>query len=557
MTAIFVSYSSKDRSVVRRVVALLEEQGHEVWWDRAIEPGQRFDQSINTALDRADVVVTVWSHNSVQSDWVRWESGEALNRGCLIPVRIDDAQLPPEFLRTQLLDLRHFADEQADTDDEVGRFLRAIPKLAERSPAVVGSIQVAVAPVEDVDEQPVEQQSLAVLPFRNHSNDRDYDYFADGISEDLVHALSIWKGFPVVSYASTLSFKEEAYVLDEVAERLGVRYLVTGQLRRSGNMIRVSTELTDVVEHRQLWRERWTGELADFFELQEEISTWIATHIIPYLISEARDRAVRKRPADMNAWDLSLRAHCEWHKHSQETNLKARDLALRALEQDPTSAFAMVTLAETYYHEIFYRWTDDIFTSMTRYNEIASKAVQLDPMDANAHVQKGMSLMLQQQQQAAIDSLTRAVSLNPYSPLALSMLGQLKILLDCAEEGIEHLLDALKYSPNNEAIWGDYGALAIGYYVAGNFSESLVYAQRCVDVRPNFALAWAMAAASSVASGQSERATSYIEQMLNHNPGVSEHELMFVWLGAVPHLRKRFSTDLQAAGYELRTGKPR
>lgn len=552
MTDIFVSYASRDRPIVGRLVEALQASGHSVWWDRAIEPGQRFDRTIDSALDRASVVVTVWSARSVDSDWVRWESGEALLSGRLLPVRIDDARLPGEFQRTQTLDLRSFAAGGAESGEALDRLLSAIPPLiamqAARVQAPLSSVQHAAF---DAPRELGEDPAIAVMPFRNQSPDPEYDYFADGISEDLVHALALWRCFPVISYASTSPYRDQTYSLAEVAATLHAKYLVTGQVRRSGSKLRVFAELTDAQSNRLIWRQRWTGELKDFFELQEEISTWIATHIQPHLVAEAREVAVRKRPADMNAWDLGLRAHVEWCKHGSDTNLKARELAERALELDPTSAFAQVTLAETYYHEVFYRWTDDVLGSIVKYRDAAERAYELAPEDANANVQRGMACMLMQQRERAIENLENAIALNPYFPLAHMMLGQLLILAGSAQPGIEHLLEGIKYSPNHESSWGDYGALALGYYVAEDYTQCIAQAQRCTSLRPQFSLAWAVAAAAAHAAGNNAHAQECIAQMLLHNPAVAKHELLFVWMASPEPIRERFVADLAGAGYSL------
>lgn len=552
MTDVFISYASHDRPVVSRLVEVLQANGYSVWWDRAIQPGQRFDRSIDSALDRARVVVTVWSTRSVDSDWVRWESGEALLSGRLLPVRIDDARLPSEFQRTQTLDLRHFTAGGADPDGELNRLLAAIPPLIEaqaaREPAARSEPESSAF---DAPRELGADPSIAVMPFRNQSSDAEYDYFADGLSEDLVHALALWRSFPVISYASTSPYRNQTYSLTDVAAVLGAKYLVTGQVRRSGSKIRVFAELTDAPTNRLIWRQRWTGELKEFFELQEEISTWIATHIQPHLVAEAREAAVRKRPADMNAWDLGLRAHVEWCKHGRETNLKARELAERALELDPTSAFAQVTLAETYYHEVFYRWTDDVLGAIVKYRAAAERAYELAPEDANASVQRGMAYMLMQERDRAMESLENAIELNPYFPLAHMMLGQLLVLAGSAEAGIAHLLEGMKYSPNHDSSWGDYGALALGYYVAGDYLECMVQAERCASLRPQFPLGWAVAAAAAHARGDAPRARGFVEQMLVHNPEVSKHELLFVWMGSPEPIRERFVADLAGAGYTL------
>lgn len=554
MSDIFVSYASQDRDGVRCLVAGLEAEGFSVWWDRAIEPGHRYDHQISSALGQASVVLTVWTEHSVESDWVRWEASEGLRRGCLIPVRLDDCRLPSEFQRTQSLNLQKFIAGEPDPDDEFGRLRGTLQRLlsAASSAARADSTSSAAGlfpfkPSEELDSQP----AVAVMPFRNLSTDPEYDYFADGISEDLTHALAVWKSFPVISYASTLPLKAESLSIADIGQKLGANYVVTGQVRRAGNRVRITAELTDAVSSLQLWHDRWTRELDDIFELQEEISRTIASCLHPALLQEARQVATRKPPADMNAWDLSLRAHVDWNKHTRNDNLRARGLAERALQLDPESTFALVTLAETHYVDIFYNWTDNQLESLTHYVEASTRAWLSDPQDANANVQKGMSLMLQQCSAEAIEHLEKAVSLNPSLPLARTMLGQLLILEGRPQPGIEHLLEALRFKANDPVIWGEQVALALGYYVAGEFEDSLSWAEKCQIARPQLLLAWAIAAASAVGAGDVERGKNYIRMMHAHNTRIDPFEVLFTFLGASRDVRDQFINHLARAGFEL------
>ena len=552
---IFISYASQDRELVRQLVASLEADGFSLWWDRAIEPGHRYDHQINSALDQASVVLTVWTEHSVESDWVRWEASEGLRRGCLIPVRLDDSRLPDEFQRTQALSLQKFIHNLPDPDDEFGRLKGTLERLlatgastAEAANAAATATLFPFKPTEELDSQP----AVAVLPFRNLSTDPEYDYFADGISEDLTHALSVWKSFPVISYASTLPFKDQAVATSEIGQKLGATYVVTGQVRRAANKVRVTAELTDSVSNVQLWHDRWTRELDDIFDLQEEISKTIASCLQPTLMQEARQVAIRKRPADMNAWDLSLRAHVDWNKHTRTDNQRARDLAKRALEIDPESTFALVTLAETHYIDIFYNWTDNQLESLSAYVDAATRAWLTDPRDANANVQKGMASMLQQRSDEAIELMENAVALNPSLPLARTMLGQLLILDGRPRDGIDHLMESLRVKANDPTLWGEQAALALGHYVAGDYPESIAWAEKCHLERPQLVLAWAIAAAAAVAKGDTEAGRNYVRMMRTHNEKVDPFEILFTFLGASKEVRKQFIDH--AAGADLDLG---
>ncbi|MEM6606692.1 MAG: tetratricopeptide repeat protein, partial [Pseudomonadota bacterium] len=169
-----------------------------------------------------------------------------------------------------------------------------------------------------------------------------------------------------------------------------------------------------------------------------------------------------------------------------------------------------------------------------------------------ANVQKGMSLMLQQRNPVeAMELMEKAVTLNPSLPLARTMLGQLLILEGRPGEGLAHLHESLRVKSNDPLIWGEHGALALGYYVAGDYEQGLSWAEKCYSARPQLLLAWAISAASCVALGRVDQGQEFITRMREHNPKIDPFEVLFPFLGASKQIREQFVEHLGQAGLEL------
>ena len=554
MSRVFVSYASQDREVVRRLVRKFEAQGWEVWWDRDIAPGTRYDRRIEAAVRGAAAVVVVWSRHSVESDWVRWEAHEGLARGVLIPVVVDGADPPAEFLRTQVVDLRAFLAERPDPDDALGTLLGAVSAALDAhdhtetdEAADHGSaLSDEHGPGSDFASRP----AIAVLPFREVSPLPGHEHFVDAACEDLVSALSSWRSFPVISYASTLPYKGQIIDPVRVGEALGAGYLVQGSVRRTRDGVRVQAELTRTDTRHQLWADRWEAPLDGFWDLQEELAEQIAVRIHPALQEVEWQKAQRKKPADMNAWDLAVRAHVTWGKHTPEDNARARELAQRALQLDPRSVFASIVYAKTFYIEVFYGWAEEPVPSIQAYAEAAARCVELAHEEAESHVHVGMAYMLQNKRPQAITSLEQAVALNPSLAFSRSMLGQLLILDGRAPEGIEQLEQGLRLAPN-VTTWMAEGALALGHFALESYDEAVGWAEKCVKSRPQFALGYALAAASEYRNGDEQAARRHLADLQRAVPGVSRHQLFFMIGGCEEDVRARYTDALEGAGLEL------
>jgi len=261
MADIFVSYASEDRDRIKPLIDAITAEGISVWWDRRIGMGSDFEREIERELDAARCVVVVWSDKSVDSDWVRNEAQEGYDRGILVPARIDDVKPPLAFRRAQTADLVEWPGSVAEFEP----FLDAIRSRLGES---------FVRPERSEITQPI-ADAIAVLPFVNMSNDPDQEFFSDGISEDILNELAKGAELTVRPRSSSFSLKGESLDIQSIGKRLNVTHVLEGSVRRSGERIRVTAQLSEVITNRAVWSERYDRDLTDIFEVQDEITSEI------------------------------------------------------------------------------------------------------------------------------------------------------------------------------------------------------------------------------------------------------------------------------------------
>src|SRR5262245_20639240 len=233
MADIFVSYARADKARVAPLIAALEAQGWSVWWDPAITGGQEFDDLIARELDAARVVIVVWTATSVASRWVRGEARIAAERGVLVPVQFDAPNLPIDARALHTIALDDWQEDAAS---------RAFQDLRRALAAHLNSSSQGATAATASRGQGI---SICVLPFANMSGDREQEYFADGISEDIITDLSKVSSLSITSRNSAFSFKGKHVEMKQVARQLGVSHVLEGSVRKSGNRLRITAQLID------------------------------------------------------------------------------------------------------------------------------------------------------------------------------------------------------------------------------------------------------------------------------------------------------------------------
>ncbi|MDP7318245.1 MAG: adenylate/guanylate cyclase domain-containing protein, partial [SAR324 cluster bacterium] len=275
------------------------------------------------------------------------------------------------------------AQEMKNIEDPVPTFRVELGNASEVLQAfAVSSPPPQAAPAEP--EEPSKPPAIAVMPFTNMSGDPEQEYFADGITEDIITNLSLWKTFPVISRNSSFTYKGKSVNLKEVAEELGVRYIVEGSVRKGGSKVRITAQLIDATEDHHLWSERWDRSLDDIFEVQDEVSSAIAALVSPAVKGQEQDRVIRKPTKNLNAWDEYLRGLAILNSDGDLEKAKAH--GYKSIELDPrlSDAYILVgqclRLGELYNPEK----QDQREAIETEFHEKAKKAFELDSKNPEA-----------------------------------------------------------------------------------------------------------------------------------------------------------------------------
>ena len=248
-----------------------------------------------------------------------------------------------------------------------------------------GVERTAAPPPSTAAAEILERPAVAVLPFDNMSGDAEQEYFADGITEDIITELSKWSWFPVIARNSTFAYKGTSPDVRSLAEELGARYVVEGSVRKGGNRVRITAQLIDTATGHHIWAERYDRELEDVFAVQDEITMKLAGAIMPELSVAEQKLAMRKPPENLQAWDLFLRA--QWHhsRFTREDLVEARQLLLEAVRLDPLMSMAHAKISDIALWMMTLGWHDSPEIGLNEATEHVTKALALDVANAHAH----------------------------------------------------------------------------------------------------------------------------------------------------------------------------
>ncbi|MCA1408377.1 adenylate cyclase [Ensifer sp. IC3342] len=331
---------------------------------------------------------------------------------------------------------------------------------------------------------PQAKPSIAVLPFVNQSGDPANDYFSDGVSEDIVNALGRFSALTVMAYNATLPYKGKAARLEDVGRKLGVRYLVEGSVRRAGNRVRVSTRLTDADQGILLWSERFEEQLKDVFALQDAITRRVAGTLAANLTRVEEQRALAEPPDNLDAYDLVLRGRAELRRNTRSGNREARLYFEKAMQLDPKYAAAYAGLGLAYQDMATLGWTEFPEDMLARSEELAGRALSLDPDNLDAHQLLSQVHTMQLQYDRALVEIDRALLLNPSDAASHSQRGAILLWAGRLEEAVAALETAFTLNPNlgpQEAF-----ALGLAYYSLRRHDDAARFLEREALRNPDF-----------------------------------------------------------------------
>lgn len=322
-----------------------------------------------------------------------------------------------------------------------------------------------------------DKPSIAVLPLDNMSNDPEQEYLADGISEDLITALSKIRWFFVISRNSTFTYKGRAVDIKQVGRELGVRYVLEGSVRKAGNRVRVTVQLIEAETGNHIWAERYDRELEDIFDLQDEITNTIVGALEPEISAAERDRVVSKPPKNMGAWECYQRGVWHMWKYIPDDLVRGLKLLANATELDPNFALAYAYMSYIHYQKVVLGISQNIKRDLDEGLIAAQRALEIDDQEPVAYFAIGRIYMMQGKHDKSISALETAVRINPSFAQAYHGLGMVFTLAGRLEEAKVSCLKSERLSPRDPIHWASTVVHALACILSGDFDEALYWAR--------------------------------------------------------------------------------
>ncbi len=368
-----------------------------------------------------------------------------------------------------------------------------------------------------------DKPSIAVLPFVNMSEDKGQEYFSDGLTEEIISALSRVPKLFVIARNSTFTYKEKPVKVQQVSEELGVRYVLEGSVRKAENRVRITAQLIDAITGHHLWSERYDRDLRDIFALQDEITIKIITALQVELTEGESARLVAKGTDNLEAYIKYLQGNELSQRRTKEDNAAARRIAKEAIVLDPTFAPPYTLLAWTHMMDIWLKSTKSPKQSLTEAIKLAQKSIALDDYFSRAHGLLGWLYTMARQHDKGIAECERAVALNPNGTDAYTSLGIALRYAGRHEEAVRACEKSVRLNPFPRA--GQLTSLGMAYFFTGRHNKAIEACKKAVHIGPNDPLNRLGLASAYVGAGREEEARAEIEVLLTIDP---KHTLRYV-----------------------------
>jgi TolB-like protein/tetratricopeptide (TPR) repeat protein len=445
-----------------------------------------------------------------------------------------------------------------DSGDEQ-RLIRTVPRKGFRFVAEVKEARAAAAsavaappPATPVVTEALalpDRPSIAVLPFTNMSDDPARDYFADGMTEDIITELSRFRWLFVIARNSTFTYKDRAVDVKQVGRELGVRYVLEGGVRQASDRVRITAQLIDATTGMHLWADRFDGPLEDVFDVQDRVTASVVSAIAPKLEQVETERAKRKPTENLNAYDYFLRGKASFYRHTKDANSEALHLLYRAIDLDRDFAAAYGMAAQCYSQRYGNRWMIDRSQEIAEGVRLARQAVELGRDDAVALYLGGVVLgILARDPEAGAVFIDRARTLNPNLAGAWSESGWLRVHLGEPEVAIAHFAQATRLSPVDPLMFVMQTGMAAAHLQAGRFEESASWAERARREGPNWIATLRLVAASNALASHFDRAQIAAARLLEFDPEFRISSLKDVVAHPHPQYLAMLEKGLRKAG---------
>jgi adenylate cyclase len=421
-----------------------------------------------------------------------------------------------------------FIDQGEQTVKNIAHPVRAFSvQAAGISPSQAASI--VSSPGDRFSEKP----SIIVLPFTNMSGLPEQEFFADGLTEDILTDLSRFRELFVISRNSSFKYKGQAVDVKKIARELGVRYVVEGSVRKSGNRVRITVQLIEAESDHHVWAERYDRDLQDIFAIQDEVTSAIVAILPGRLEADAHSRAERKPPANMAAYECVLEAKILHHRSNRDDNARAISLIRRAIELDPRYGHAYAWHACILGQQWGYGWCEDRTATEAAIARELEIALRLDENDSDVHRILAAVGVIRNDLDKAVFHQQRALTLNPNDDLIVVQQGEILTWIGQAEEGIEWIRKAMRLNPYHpERFWFH---LARAQFVAKLYAEAI---ESLRHITAPDALHHALIAACYAQLGNTSGAAAHVAEVLKRVPGftIRQH--------CLPILHYRHESDL-------------
>ena len=353
-----------------------------------------------------------------------------------------------------------------------------------------------------------DRRAIAVLPFLNFSDDPEQEYFADGITEDIISMLAGWRAFPVIARDSTFTFKGKAVDIKKVGEQLGAPYIVEGSVRKSGHRVRITAQLIRADTGHHMMAERFDRDLTDLFELQDEITRIIAGALEPELLKFERNRIANHPQHNENAYGLYQRGVYHHNRQNKADYVEAQAYFRRSLTIDPQYPQATAALSISLSSAATNGWSDDADALFGEAYDLAQQAVNLDPRYPNAHFALGLACMWTHRRERGIAAFEEAINLNPSFAAAHVLLGQMYLYAGRREEAIERAEKGIRLSPTDPRLFIWLPALAGAHYQMRHYAEAVEAGRRSWSLNRNWPTGLRYVVAGLAQLGRIEEAQS-------------------------------------------------
>jgi adenylate cyclase len=385
-----------------------------------------------------------------------------------------------------------------------------------------------------------DRRAIAVLPFANFSGDPEQEFFADGITEDIISMLAGWRAFPVIARNSTFTYKGKTVDIKKVGEELGVRYVLEGSVRKSGRRVRVTAQLIRADTNHHIMAERYDRDLTDLFELQDEIVTTIAGAIEPEILKFERDRIADQPQHNEDAYEFYQ--HGMWHhyRHSKTDNIEAQAFFRRALAIDPYYPQAIAALAIAVCNSAYLGWAENAEGNYVDAFELAQRAVALDARYPNARFALAAVCMWTHRSDRAMAEFQEAIKLNPSFAAAHVLFGQMHLYGGRPKEAIELAETGIRLSPSDPRLFIWLPALAGAHYQLRHYDQAVEIGRRSWTLNRNWPAGLRYVVAGLAQLGQVDEAQAPIDELkrLNANLAFVEGNLrrLFTDRAGVDHI---------------------